>query len=181
MPSKQSFILVLIERCCQRTEIMATRTRMQRTALARNAMAPSIAYRSIGYLKVATSWIELNRERPSVAFALTGLRFHLEGSGRAQPAMDIKRLPRTTRAKFAFARLREAGIKPERLLAINLACSACLKTTPERIGQTSFSSSRPPRRSIGWLPDSIAGGSPDERRNARPGAVPRLSRRMIWI
>lgn len=79
------------------------------------------------YLAVAREWIASNRERPSVAFALIGLRFHLEGSGRVQPAMSIKRLPAATRARIAFGRLREADIKPERLLAIHTACSALLE------------------------------------------------------
>src|SRR5271165_1736259 len=71
------------------------------------------------YLIAAAEWIAERREELSVSYPLMGLRGLLEGSGRAEPAMDIKRQPAAFRARVAFARLREAGVKPERLLAIH--------------------------------------------------------------
>jgi hypothetical protein len=58
---------------------------------------------------------------------LKGLRGLLEGSGRPEPAQDIKRLPAASKARVAFARLREAGIEPERLLAIHIAVGALIE------------------------------------------------------
>ena len=79
------------------------------------------------YLTVAAEWIEEHREEIPVAYPLMGLMGLLEGSGRAERAQDIKRLPAASKARIAFARLREAGIEPERLLAINMAVGALIE------------------------------------------------------
>ena len=79
------------------------------------------------YLAAAAEWIEQNRAEMQVEYALKGLRGLLEGSGRAEPAQDIKRLPAASKARVAFARLREAGIEPERLLAIHTAVAALIE------------------------------------------------------
>lgn len=79
------------------------------------------------YLTVAAQWIEEHREELSVAYSLKGLKGLLEGSGRAEPAQDIKRLPAEFKARVAFARLREAGIEPQRLLAIHMAVGALIE------------------------------------------------------
>jgi hypothetical protein len=41
--------------------------------------------------------------------------------------MDIKRCPAAFRARVAFARLREANVRPERLLAIHMAVAALIE------------------------------------------------------
>jgi hypothetical protein len=51
----------------------------------------------------------------------------LDAAGRAEPAQDIKRLPAARKARVAFARLREAGVKPERTLAIHMAVAALIE------------------------------------------------------
>jgi len=79
------------------------------------------------YLTVAAQWIEEHREEIPVAYPLKGLKGLLEGSGRAERAQDIKRLPAASKARVAFARLREAGIEPERLLAIHMAVGALIE------------------------------------------------------
>jgi hypothetical protein len=79
------------------------------------------------YLAVAAEWIEAHREKLSVVYSLKGLRGLLEGSGRAEPAQDIKRRRAVFKARVAFARLREAGIEPERLLAIHMAVGALVE------------------------------------------------------
>jgi hypothetical protein len=60
------------------------------------------------YLAVAAEWIEQHRAESSVVYPLMGLRGLLDGAGRAEPAMDIKRHPAAFTACIAFARLREA-------------------------------------------------------------------------
>ncbi len=79
------------------------------------------------YLAVAAEWIEEHREELSVSYALKGLQGLLDGAGRAEPAMDMKRRPAASKARVAFARLREAGIKGERLLAIHMAVAALIE------------------------------------------------------
>jgi hypothetical protein len=79
------------------------------------------------YLAVASEWIDGHREELPVAYPLKGLEGLLEGSGQADRAQDIKRLPAGSKARVAFARLREAGIEPERLLAIHMAVGALIE------------------------------------------------------
>jgi hypothetical protein len=54
----------------------------------------------------------------------------MDDAGRAERASDIRGLAPHRRAKIALARLREARIKPERLLAIHLATSALIEEDP---------------------------------------------------
>lgn len=79
------------------------------------------------YLTVAGAWIEQHRAQLQVSYALTGLQGLLDGAGRVLPAQDISRLPAAKRAHVAFARLREAGIRSERLLAIHMAVAALIE------------------------------------------------------
>lgn len=61
----------------------------------------------------ATAWAELSR---SLAFG-----------GRVDPAMNLRGQPAAYRAHVAFARLRESGIDPRRLLTIYLGVSALIE------------------------------------------------------
>ncbi len=80
------------------------------------------------YLAVAAEWIEAHRGNTlAVDYTLRGLAGLLEGAGRAEPAQDIKHRSPAFKARVAFARLREAGIKPERLLAIHMAVAALIE------------------------------------------------------
>jgi hypothetical protein len=79
------------------------------------------------YLAVAAEWIEQHRSETRVAYPLMGLKGLLDGAGQPEPAQDIKRLSAARRARVAFARLREAGVKPERILAIQLAIPALIE------------------------------------------------------
>jgi hypothetical protein len=63
---------------------------------------------------------------PYIAHALMTLRAHLDGAGQSERAQDIKWKKAPARARIAFARLREANIEPERLLAIHMAVSALI-------------------------------------------------------
>ena len=79
------------------------------------------------YLLAADRWLIEHRESLTVTYALISLRGLMDGAGQIERAQDIKRLPAAKRAKIAFARLREAGVKPERLLAIHMAVAALVE------------------------------------------------------
>ncbi len=51
----------------------------------------------------------------------------MDSAGQVERAQDMKRMAAARRARVAFARLREAGVKPERLLAIHLAVAALIE------------------------------------------------------
>src|ERR1700689_5403128 len=61
------------------------------------------------YVRVASRWIGAHKADSGVAYALLGLRGLLDGAGRVEPAMDMKRRPSAAKARVAFARLRESG------------------------------------------------------------------------
>jgi hypothetical protein len=79
------------------------------------------------YLDVATQWIADHRTETFMAHTLIGLRGLLDRAGHAENAQDIKWRSARSRARIAFARLREANVKPERLLAIHMAVSALIE------------------------------------------------------
>lgn len=79
------------------------------------------------YLQCARRWIRINRETMLVKYALIGLSGLLEHSGPIVAAQNLKRRIAIERARVAFARLREAGIEPERLLAIHMAVHALIE------------------------------------------------------
>ena len=79
------------------------------------------------YLTVAAEWIDEHREDPLVAYPLMGLRGLLEGSGHTERAQDIKRRPAASKARVAFARLREAAIELAQLLTIHIGVGALIE------------------------------------------------------
>jgi hypothetical protein len=79
------------------------------------------------YLIVASYWIKERRTEPFIKHALIGLKGLLDSAGHAERAQDIKWRTAASRARVAFARLREANVKPERLLAIHMAVSALIE------------------------------------------------------
>lgn len=79
------------------------------------------------YLRAANRWITERRDDIPVTYALIGLRGLMDGAGQVERAQDTKRWSAVRRARVAFARLREAGIKPERLLAIHMAVAALIE------------------------------------------------------
>jgi hypothetical protein len=79
------------------------------------------------YLQCADEWIKQRSAEPFILHSLIGLKGLLDGAGRAAMAQDIKRRSAAFRAKVAFARLREASVKPERLLAIHMAVAALIE------------------------------------------------------
>lgn len=82
------------------------------------------------YLTAASEWIEVNREEFFVKAALKALDGLLQCAGPATISTRLRGLSPHERAKIALGRIREAGIKPERLLAIHLAISALIDQDP---------------------------------------------------
>ncbi|ODA91844.1 hypothetical protein BFX40_02365 [Mesorhizobium sp. SEMIA 3007] len=72
-------------------------------------------------------WLEGKRDTSSIATALQDLNMTLASAGRVDPAMYLRGQPAAYRARVAFARLREAGIDPRRLLAIYLGVGALIE------------------------------------------------------
>lgn len=78
------------------------------------------------YLLTAQQFIKGNQADPHIALATAALQGMLDGSGRVEAAMSIKRRPAKNRAKIALARLRAAGITGERILANHMAMAALI-------------------------------------------------------
>lgn len=75
----------------------------------------------------ALRWLDDNRHSCSVAGAEQDLYQALASAGRVDPAMNLRGQPAPYRAHVAFARLREAGIEPRRLLVIYLGVGALIE------------------------------------------------------
>lgn len=78
------------------------------------------------YLQTALRFLQDRRRDPRVDVVTAALQGLLDGAGRAEAAMHIKRRPARDRARIAFARLREAGVTGERLLANHMAMNALI-------------------------------------------------------
>lgn len=79
------------------------------------------------YLAAAGVWIAANAGDGATVGAWRSLGDLLCYAGRVDPAMNLRSVPAAQRARVAFARLREAGIGPERLLSIWLGVSALIE------------------------------------------------------
>ncbi|GJD86678.1 hypothetical protein BHAOGJBA_0173 [Methylobacterium hispanicum] len=100
----------------------------QRKARFGSPVAPAIRATELSpYVKTALAWIRQHRADPILSLVLLSLRGLLDGAGPVDPVMNLKRRSAKYRAKVAFARLREAGVKPERLLAIHLGVAALVE------------------------------------------------------
>jgi hypothetical protein len=78
------------------------------------------------YTVEATRWIKDNRADSLVAYPLIGLRGLLDGAGAVVPPLGLKLRSAAQKARVALARLRVAGISPERILAVYIAVSVLL-------------------------------------------------------
>ena len=85
------------------------------------------------YLSAALSFIGAHRTDPFVSAALNGMGGIMASAGPAEIATRLKGLPPAHRARIALARLREANVRPERLLAIPLAVAALIEDAPETV------------------------------------------------
>ncbi len=89
------------------------------------------------YLFAAVSFIAVNRSDPFVAGALAGVGGLMASAGPVELATRLRGLSPQQRAKIALARLREANMRPERILAIPMAVHALIEAEPERCHRTS--------------------------------------------
>ncbi|OBP81202.1 hypothetical protein BAE42_03235 [Mesorhizobium loti] len=64
---------------------------------------------------------------PAVVIAIREVDYLLAGSGRVEPAMNLRGLSAAVRARIAFARLSEAEVPAKRLVAIYLAVAALIE------------------------------------------------------
>lgn len=83
------------------------------------------------YLAAAASYVRHRSEiDPFIKAALDTIALLLEEAGPTEIATRLKGMPATKRARIALARLRVAGIKPERIVAIVLAVTALIEEDP---------------------------------------------------
>jgi hypothetical protein len=85
------------------------------------------------YLSAALSFIGAHRADPFISAALTGTGGIMASAGPVEMATRLNGLPPVHRARIALARLREANIKAERLLAIPLAVAALVEDAPASV------------------------------------------------
>lgn len=79
------------------------------------------------YVIAASRWLDGERHVGAVAATVQELSRTLAFAGRVDPAMNLRGQPAAYRAHIAFARLREAGVSPRRLLAIYLGVCALIE------------------------------------------------------
>lgn len=73
------------------------------------------------YRRAAEKWIKANKSLPRLAIAVERVRTLMENAGAREEAFRLRGLPPKERARIAWARLREAGADPARILAVWLA------------------------------------------------------------
>lgn len=78
------------------------------------------------YRKAAQAWLKAHVEDANVQRVITALDGLLDNSGRAESAYRLRGLSPERRASIALARVREAGIRGDRLLEITLTIKATM-------------------------------------------------------
>jgi hypothetical protein len=73
----------------------------------------------------AASWLKFHRDDIRVKKALQTITSHLSGAGPEVDAYSLREKTAKERAQIAFARLRNAGVPPTRILLRLIAVSAC--------------------------------------------------------
>ncbi|PWV99852.1 hypothetical protein DFR52_10349 [Hoeflea marina] len=79
------------------------------------------------YVTAASDFLRLQRGSPAIRSAIRDLNYMLAFAGQVDPAMNLGRQSAAYRSRVAFARLREAEVNGERLLAIYLGVSALIE------------------------------------------------------
>lgn len=79
------------------------------------------------YLAAAQGWLDVNRNATDALAAIAEMNHCLAGAGRPEVAMSLRGQNAATRARVAFARLREAEVPASRLVAIHLAVVALIE------------------------------------------------------
>ncbi|MFI0844357.1 hypothetical protein [Mesorhizobium sp. IMUNJ 23232] len=78
-------------------------------------------------MKCAESWLKANDGHPIVFAAWQEINVKLAMSGPVDPANNLRGRSAAYKAQVAFARLREAKISPDRIIAIYLATAALIE------------------------------------------------------
>jgi hypothetical protein len=73
----------------------------------------------------AANWLKAHSDDVRVQKALQAIISQLDGAGQEVNAYSLQGAPAKERARFAFARLRNAEVPPDRLLVRLIAVSAC--------------------------------------------------------
>lgn len=89
------------------------------------------------YLKASLTYIDLHRGDPFIVAALAGLERLMAFAGPVILATRLRGLPPAQRARVALARLREAEVPPQRLLAIVMAIHALIEEGPQVVHRIS--------------------------------------------
>jgi len=79
------------------------------------------------YISAAADWLRAHHQDPLVAATWSELQHVLASAGRIDPATNLRGQPAKYRARVAFARLREAGVSADRLMAIYIGVSALIE------------------------------------------------------
>jgi hypothetical protein len=82
------------------------------------------------YEAAAAAWIRAYRTNTFVTGALNSLDTLLQSAGSVIPANSLRGLPPERRANIALARLRDEGVKPDRILATYLGVVALIEDDP---------------------------------------------------
>jgi hypothetical protein len=88
------------------------------------------------YVTAALAYVEVHSEDVYINTALKALDVLMQTAGPVEIATRLRGLAPEHRAKVALARLREHGVKPERLLAIGLALAALFEEAPANMPRT---------------------------------------------
>jgi hypothetical protein len=75
--------------------------------------------------RAAALWLQAHREDVRVRKATQAIASHISGSGQDVNAYSLREKSAKERARISFARLRNAGIPPDRILLRLIAVSAC--------------------------------------------------------
>jgi hypothetical protein len=79
------------------------------------------------YLACAKAWLKANPKHPIAFAAWQDLNVKMATAGPVDPAMNLRGRSADYRASIAFARLREAKVDPDRLIAIYVATAALIQ------------------------------------------------------
>lgn len=105
---------------------------VQRRARHGSHWAPSIKAAALRpYLRTAETWVRAHQEDGQVLGALGALDALMATAGSVERPQDLRYRSAAFKAKVAFARLREAGTQPSRLLAAHMAVVAIIEEDRE--------------------------------------------------
>lgn len=83
------------------------------------------------YLAAATSYVRIRDTTDShIMASIAAVKATMEGAGPTELATRLRGMPATKKARIAVARLRVAGIKPERIVSIILGVRALIEEDP---------------------------------------------------